>query len=160
MKARIKQLLLFLVLLYGNGVLGQTVMTIIWFDGIENDFELSTETSIKFVSDSLALNLSSESNTPIFYGVDEVRKLCFTESIIADVDALDSRRIILFPNPVDDYFYIENVKEERQLIIYAINGIIITQTQYWSDRCVDVSSLHSGIYIVRVGNKIGKFTKK
>ena len=141
------------------GLFGQTVLTLLKFDGNEYNTEISTRSSISFVSDSVAIFWSGQGDSSIIQCIDDVRMLFFSESIVTGVGVVEPQRVLLYPNPVDDFFIIEGINESCELFIYSMNAVEIMHTKYNNGRQINVSSLKRGKYIVKVGNKIGEFIK-
>lgn len=149
----------FVLALLSGRVNGQTMLNMVPFDGDEYSFELSTRSSITFVSDSIAINLRSDNDATVFFLFDNVRKLCFTETVITNVSNAEQQKIILYPNPVGNYFTIDGVERSTSLVIYTMNGDEVLRTFYQGGR-VNVSNLSPGNYLLIVGDKVGKFAKK
>lgn len=149
----------FVLALLSGRVNGQIMLNMVPFDGDEYSFELSTRSSITFVSDSIAINLRSDNDATVFFLFDNVRKLCFTETVITNVSNAEQQKIILYPNPVGNYFTIDGVERSTSLVIYTMNGDEVLRTFYQGGR-VNVSNLSPGNYLLIVGDKVGKFAKK
>ena len=79
------------------------------------------------------------------------------------VDIVDEnwQNINLYPNPVKDQLYIENIDDIniRQVKIYDTGGKLLCQKSASFDR-VDLSSLPSGLYFVKIETDKGGVTKK
>jgi len=78
---------------------------------------------------------------------------------IYDITNTDSDTIILYPNPVINNLFLENIAKEKKGIIeiYSFNGRRLLKTEF-SER-IDISFLSSGIYLLKCNNKIYKFIK-
>ena len=58
----------------------------------------------------------------------------------------------------EDKLFIDNIAEEATLNIYSIDGKLLYKTMYFNG--IDISSLSTGIYFIKVGdNNIIKFLK-
>ena len=68
----------------------------------------------------------------------------------------------VFPNPVLNTLHINiNTNNSEKLVIYDITGNIAKQSTINSDKFnIDVTSLNSGIYFVKINNKTSKFIKE
>lgn len=148
-----------LVLINSIRVNGQTLLTMDPYDGDECSFELSTSSSINFISDSIVINLRSDSDATMLFPLDDVRKLYFTETVITNVSNAEQQKIILYPNPVGDGFTINGVERSTLLVIYTMSGDEVLRTFYHGGR-VNVSNLTPGNYLLIIGERVGKFTKK
>ena len=72
----------------------------------------------------------------------------------------------LYPNPVKKDLYIKTLSEKSVIKIYSLQGsLLITLSAYRSNDQIDLSSLQSGVYLVKIsgpdGNVYaGKFVKE
>lgn len=82
------------------------------------------------------------------------------------VPSLEKNEITLYPNPVKDQLYIENLTEKATLEIYDFSGRILKQQEISSStESIDVSQLSVGMYFYSIqqngkGIKTGKLVKK
>lgn len=60
----------------------------------------------------------------------------------------------MYPNPVNDYLTIDSDFEIQKVEIYTINGQLVLSS---NEKDVSVSSLFSGIYLVKIVNENGEF---
>jgi hypothetical protein len=70
--------------------------------------------------------------------------------------------LAVYPNPVNRYLIIETFTEttETELLILNLLGEEVLKTKTENNRtAIDVSSLLSGVYFMRLGNTIRKFHK-
>ncbi len=72
--------------------------------------------------------------------------------------------LITYPNPVNDILYLKGINiEDCDISVFDLAGRMVMQSKIQQSSSVDVSSLNSGIYIIRViqagGIKAGKFIK-
>ena len=79
-----------------------------------------------------------------------VRNLSRLKLLITD-------EITLSPNPAEDYLILNSKIGQGKIEIFSALGIKLIETEYKEK--IDVSELPSGLYFVRVGNKVGKFVK-
>ncbi|MFY0598465.1 MAG: T9SS type A sorting domain-containing protein [Cyclobacteriaceae bacterium] len=81
--------------------------------------------------------------------------------VLGDVLSVDeSEEIIFFPNPVSDQITINDAPEDAQYKIYDLMGSRLVSSKI-KNQTIDVSSLESGIYFLKVGDGvIQKFIKK
>ena len=84
----------------------------------------------------------------------ELKSLTFTEgdpSSINDIDNIAS--VSVFPNPVRNLVHINTSRTDNySYVIYGVNGTIEAKGQFRDNASVDVSSLSSGMHIIRVFN--------
>ena len=68
---------------------------------------------------------------------------------------IESESLLLkaYPNPADDYFYLEiNGIGEKKLVVYNLNGKVLYQDNISQSKLVQTAGWPSGMYIVRVEN--------
>ena len=75
------------------------------------------------------------------------------------------KSISVYPNPVSDFFVIENLEDGSQIAVYDLQGTCIGErVSVGSSFTFDMSPLPSGIYLVRIStdkmNLIKKITKQ
>ncbi|MDR0830401.1 MAG: T9SS type A sorting domain-containing protein [Prevotellaceae bacterium] len=66
--------------------------------------------------------------------------------------------IVVYPNPVQDIFYISGIADSANVVITNILGKVVYNGQYNGQ--LNVAYLPQGIYLVKTGDKIAKITKK
>lgn len=92
--------------------------------------------------------------------MDDIRVVTFNNEDITDIDEI--AEINIYPNPAKDFLKIE-IQEyiDDNLIITDITGkTLITKTVTSNNIEIDVSSLNSGLYLIKIGGYIGKFIIK
>ncbi len=91
------------------------------------------------------------------YHLPDIRKIYFRETTgVAESDAVRSMR--LYPNPAGDFICIDNA-DNASYIICDVSGRLWLRGRYQGSP-IDVSSLQSGAYVVRIGNQTLKFTRQ
>ncbi|QSS96173.1 T9SS-dependent M36 family metallopeptidase [Psychroflexus sp. ALD_RP9] len=79
-------------------------------------------------------------------------------------NTFDNNQLILYPNPATNQFKLNfknNIDVSRiQVEIYNLNGQLVQQTQLSENKIINISSLKSGIYIVKASNNSVSFTEK
>jgi 1,4-alpha-glucan branching enzyme len=77
----------------------------------------------------------------------------------AEEEPLD---IMLFPNPISDFFYVncENVYENLEIEIFDLTGRLALNKRINSSDKVSIETLKSGIYIVIIKSKNKVYTRK
>lgn len=63
-------------------------------------------------------------------------------------------------NPIDDELYIENEQLEEIIIFDLLGNKVLSFTPKETTSSIDVSHLQRGAYIVKAGNRTGKFIKR
>ena len=92
--------------------------------------------------------------------MDDIRVVTFNNEDITDIDEI--AEINIYPNPTKDFLKIE-IQEyiDDNLIITDLTGkTLITKAVTSNNIEIDVSSLNSGLYLIKIGGYIGKFIIK
>jgi hypothetical protein len=92
--------------------------------------------------------------------MDDIRVVTFNNEDITDIDEI--AEINIYPNPAKDFLKIE-IQEyiDDNLIITDLTGkTLITKAVTSNNIEIDVSSLNSGLYLIKIGGYIGKFIIK
>ncbi|MCL2651310.1 MAG: T9SS type A sorting domain-containing protein, partial [Candidatus Azobacteroides sp.] len=69
----------------------------------------------------------------------------------------DMNKPVVYPNPVRDMLNIQNVDQNAQVEVFTISGAKIIQNRGTS---IDVSSIPSGIYVIRINTGTEVYTSK
>ena len=83
------------------------------------------------------------------------------ESAVENVFIPKNNELLIYPNPVKDELRIKN--EELRIgnvEIYDLTGKQIVNDQWLNGQSINVSALPAGIYILKIGDKRGKFIKE
>ncbi|MBQ7550709.1 MAG: T9SS type A sorting domain-containing protein [Bacteroidales bacterium] len=68
--------------------------------------------------------------------------------------------ILLYPNPTSDQLHFACATEkEIQLAVYAMNGQLLLSQTLSTSETLDVSSLSTGMYIIKINHFAYKFNK-
>lgn len=148
-----------MAMLSSGSLWSQTIMTLVPMDGGGVETELSDAIRMTFRGDSIFIANSVDDGT-LSLPFSDVRKLFFTENTNANVKNVEYPMLILFPNPVSDSFTIEGEFYNEQLVIYSLTSKEMKRVRYNSNDQVDVSAFPPGNYLLRIGNRVGKFAKK
>lgn len=76
------------------------------------------------------------------------------------VDEYGIQTISLYPNPANDVIRLEGIGENTEVRIYNAIGALVKAVNVSDDEEIFVSDLKAGLYIIRSGNTMLKFTKK
>ena len=66
----------------------------------------------------------------------------------------------VYPNPVKDQLSVAGITKSQKYEIYSLDGKMIKNGNYSSDKTIDVNSLSKGIYILKIDNQNLKFIKE
>ena len=69
----------------------------------------------------------------------------------------DNGEVSLYPNPVKKDLFIKTPSEKSVIKIYSLQGSLLkTVPAYQSNNQIDVSTLQSGVYLVKISGSDGK----
>lgn len=138
----------------------QTKVILLYSDDTEETFQLSDTGKLYFSGANLMIDEANGTITSV--SLTDIRKVNFkslTESI-SDKASLSYTTMKLYPNPANEYIQIANLSESSVTVsIYNIMGKLLLKKQYSADEMLDVSSLPSGLYIIKINEQTLKFSK-
>jgi hypothetical protein len=118
----------------------QTGVTITYYDGTAQGFNVTSGGKLYFGSDQLYVK---------------------TDGTTAPTFGENRNHLALYPNPGSDYIRIQSDADENlNTKIYSMAGQLVQQGTYEPDQDIDVSGLASGLYLVHVDGLTIKFSKK
>jgi len=82
-----------------------------------------------------------------------------TGKVISVVNEVKTNKLNVYPNPCTTSFNV-NVEKESTIEVYSITGSLVLKTIVNNNESVDVNSLTSGSYIVKVDNDTKVLVKK
>ena len=93
----------------------------------------------------------------IFFGIPEIP----TKNNDRSVDTDHDQSLRIFPNPVQDFLFIQSETDEKiQVEILDLHGRIVRPLQVVRNgQSVDVSEFSAGVYLLKSGNQVRKFVK-
>ena len=106
--------------------------------------------SIKCIYDNVPQPPPNSSYSWRFYG-----KRVSDQTI--DVDEHLQPDIIIFPNPIIEYIFINTSKKIKEMILQDVCGRLV---RIVNEQKMDVSDLPEGMYFIRVQTDQGEVTKK
>jgi hypothetical protein len=87
-----------------------------------------------------------------------------TISPLTALETSEIAKITVFPNPTTDYFFISNLPVKTIISIYNIQGLLIKNIVGNGSEKVDVNSLPSGVYLLKLSgsemNRVVRFVKQ
>lgn len=151
-----------LLILFSIGATAQNVLVVQLNSGTEQSFDLGDNGSVSFEENADEGNkiviLDNEDNTTSFL-ISAIQKLYFQPTLSID-DFQLAENLFIYPNPARDYIKVANSNNEKQtLTVYSLDGKLLIQGKYANDEKIDISLLEKGMYIVKIGSKILKFSK-
>lgn len=79
--------------------------------------------------------------------------------VTANSNVFINNDIMIYPNPATNFINVENVKQYKTIRIFNVGGELI-KTINNKNNHIDISTLNSGVYIIKSGSRAGKFTKQ
>jgi len=152
---------LLLAVLCSVGVLHaqNSILEVMRWDNTRVRIELNQLSKITFSGSDVNLNLRNGQVTSI--PTAEVRNFVFGTSTNV-INRSQNRQITLYPNPAVDHIRISDLSSDVQFVaIYSLSGQMIQQVPVsGSDETISVSHLNRGIYFIKAGDAVLKFSKQ
>jgi hypothetical protein len=82
---------------------------------------------------------------------------------IKDLKVIDNQSFTVFPNPASNFIQIEsdnNKLNQKVEIIDVLGKTVFIERMINNPFSLNINRLHSGIYLVKIGNKVQKLVKK
>jgi len=138
----------------------QTGVTVTYYDGTTQGFNVTSAGKLYFVSDNLYVKLDG-TTTPTTIPVTIIRKITFSETLATTTFGENKKNLVLYPNPSSNVIRIKSDENEALKInIYSLQGQLVHQGVYQSNEEINMSNLSSGLYLVQVNGLTIKFSKK
>lgn len=159
---RTNRFFLFMMLLAAPLMLTQAqtpILEVFKWDNTKVQVGLSDLGKITFSGSDMVLNLKSGELNTIPTG--DIRNLVFN-TVSSVPNAVSVKTLSVYPNPAQDYIRIEHVQgEHQQLSIFSLSGQVLHNILLSEgENQIDIRHLHRGIYLVKVGTQVTKFTKQ
>ena len=139
----------------------QTGVTVTYYDGTTQGFNVTTAGKLYFATDNLYVKLDGTTTTPTTIPVTIIRKITFSNALNTTIFGENKNNLVLFPNPSLDVIRIKSDEnEELKTKMYSLQGQLVLEGTYQSNQDIDVSNLSSGLYLVQVNGLTIKFSKK
>lgn len=156
----IQKITCLLVLLVSSLSFAQTGVTVTYYTGSTQDFNISSAGKLYFSSDNLYVQTDG-SATPTTIPVSIIRKITFSTALATPTFGDNRHNIVLYPNPGSDNIKIKaDNAGDLKVEIYSLYGQLVKQGIYQSNEDIDISSLSAGLYLVQVNGVTIKFSKK
>lgn len=140
----------------------QTGLNVTYYDGSIQNFNIASSGKLYFSGSNILIQQES-SSTATSLPVNIIKKITFTTyALTVQENSSNSSKLVLYPNPSSDFIVIKSSKsgEKFNIKIYSVSGQLIKSGNYISGEAIDVSTLTSGIYIVKANNSTFKLIKK
>ena len=131
-------------------------LCVLFNDSVEITYSKEHLQQLYFVDTTSLVVVEGFSTDVRTYRLTDIRKIWFRETTgVAEACAV--RPMTLYPNPAGDFIRIDRA-EKACYVICDMSGRMWLRGKY-QDR-IDVSSLQSGAYVIRIGNQTLKFAKQ
>lgn len=104
-------------------------------------------------------DLDLAGNTRFFNTTIDLGAYEYDSTLGIDAVSLNTNSVTLYPNPVSDRLFIKSTETIKAVTIYNVNGQLIKQVNTLGES-IDVTSLPSGLYFVKINTVNGETTKK
>ncbi|RZJ69069.1 T9SS type A sorting domain-containing protein [Flavobacterium sp.] len=155
-----KKIILFCLLLIGLASFAQTGVTVTYYDGTTQGFNVTAAGKLYFEQDNLLVKIEA-SSVPTTIPVSIIRKIAFSNSLATETFGQNKSNVVLYPNPASDAIKIKADNfDTLETKIYSLSGQLVLKGNFQSGQDIDVSALTSGLYLVQVNGITIKFSKK
>ena len=132
----------------------EVTFTIMKTDGSTTDFVMNKDSRIYYTDTQLQFFDGSQT---VSINFSEIRKAYFAAP--QDIEEIDNQQFAIYPNPAKDVLRLSGITENQEVTIYSITGAVMMRL-IASEGCeINISDLHTGLYIIGVGNEFSKFIK-
>ena len=145
---------MFLGLISSSFAQDEVIFSIMKTDGSTSEYLMNKDSRI-YYSDSQLLFFDGSETVSV--NLSEIRKAYFTA--LQDVNEVENQQLSIYPNPAKDILIINNIYDNQEVTIYSIDGKVIKRINVSGETSINISDLHSGMYIVSAGNMFSKFIK-
>jgi len=138
----------------------QSVLYLSFQDNNTREIDLSTFSKMTFSNG--VVRFAYHNTAADDFLVSTIRRIGFFSDESLDIHEKQfAKTIELFPNPADRFLYFRNVDETTQRInIYSLQGLLVYSGLVdHEQQVIDVSTLSSGVYLLKIGAQTLKFVK-
>jgi hypothetical protein len=156
----VQKITLMLLLLISSYSFAQTGVTVTYYNGTTQAFNVATAGKLYFETDNLYVKTDA-TTAPTTIPVNIIRKITFSNTLATTTFGTNSHHLVLYPNPGSDVIRIQSdVNEDLKTKIYSLTGQLILEGVYQRGQDINVSDLTAGLYLVQVNGLTIKFSKK
>lgn len=120
---------------------------------------LSQLGSATFLNSQINFGGTEEGTTLKRFDLKNITSITF-ESVTDGINAVTADKAGNFKaTVVGQSLHVTGVGEPSTLTIFTTTGQIVKQQPAWSGADINISTLTPGVYVVKVGNKVAKFSK-
>lgn len=135
------------------------LIEIIKSDQSSTKFSLSEFKKITFGESTYTIDLTNGAGSSYTY--DNIKKMMFRSSTSNLPDIPSITTINLFPNPANSFISVITNNIDEPIQIYSTTGqLLITKRPISEKTTINTNQLEAGIYIIKSGSQVAKFTKQ
>ncbi len=150
--------LFFLFFVY-TGLYAQTELILKYSDDTASKYSVTEAGKIYFSDTELVVEESPDITTAV--SLSAIKKILFNTQQAAGAESvLQQEQMFVYPNPARDYLYVGNLGPgNMQVMIFALDGSLVLKQVLDTYDGINIGSLSSGLYVIRVNDTTSKFTK-
>lgn len=156
---RANKIIMLLFLLAGfllHGHAQNVTLLVTTTNGEEQSYQLTQEGQLYFENGE-RLVIEDGTGTTVSFQLADIRKLVCTEYV--GVSESSASELQLLPNPSRDHFIINNLQNNGEARIYALDGRLVKSFTATEGMTVDISDLTSGMYLLHIDGQTLKMMK-
>ena len=157
-----KRTLFFICLMLCTYMLSaQSVLYLSFQDNNTREIDLSTFSKMTFSNGVVRFAYHNAADDD--FAVSTIKRIGFSPDESLDIyEKQFGKTIELYPNPADRFLYFRNVEETTQRVnIYSLQGLLVYSGLVdHEQQFIDVSTLSSGVYLMKIGEQTLKFVKR
>jgi len=143
-------------LLWVYGGMAQTKVTLTFLNASTQEIEVSAAGKIYFADDYMYID--DGASLPYSFAVSDIRKMQFAES--TGIEEIVTESFKVYPNPVRNELYISSDDfQPHPYQLYSTDGRLLLQGESQEGSPVNVSTLPTGLYILKINNSSFKINK-
>lgn len=121
---------------------------------------ISSVKKIVFENDNMIFNFQNSSTSS--FPISSVSRITFNPSTDTKTISSEEGKLTIYPNPVVNQIFIKNLSENViSVTIYQLNGSAVYRAENPDiTNGIDVSNLHSGLYLVKINGQTFKISKQ
>lgn len=149
-----------LLLLNASISFAQTGVTVLYYNGTSQQYNVATSGKLYFANDDLYLKVDA-ATAPTTIPVSIIRRITFSSTLDNTTFGENRDHLVLYPNPANETFRINAATfDDLNVKIYSLSGQLVKEGKYTVNQDIDITGLSSGLYLVQVNDTTLKFSKK
>lgn len=150
-----------LLLLGGKAASAQSTVTVTKTNGTVSSYTVQSTGSISFAGDYVVIKESSSTSAQSI-PMSAIRNMKFSDSSNGIEEAIGGQQptVSLYPNPAQNYCVVRSSDgEQMNVIVYSMTGAKMIDTTVENEGRIDITSLPTGVYMVKINNHTTKLVK-